>query len=62
MDSQIRAAVDDGMRRLSTDPYGRGTIPVPHSQAKDRRMFTLPKAIVVYRVHADTLVITASPE
>ncbi|MFI1867287.1 hypothetical protein [Streptomyces jumonjinensis] len=62
MDSRIRAAVDDGMRRLSTDPYGQGAIPVPHSQEKDRRMFTLPKAIVVDRVHTDILVITASPE
>ncbi|MFF8959672.1 hypothetical protein [Streptomyces sp. NPDC014894] len=47
------------MRRLSTDPYGQGSIPVPHSQGKDRGMLTLPKAIVIYRIHADVLVSTA---
>ncbi|WP_246150086.1 type II toxin-antitoxin system RelE family toxin [Streptomyces qinzhouensis] len=59
MDAQARAAVDDGMRRLATDPYGQGSIPAPRSQSKDRRMLTPPKAIVIYWVHADVLVITA---
>ncbi|MEO3978026.1 hypothetical protein [Streptomyces sp. CAU 1734] len=59
MDSPVRAAVDDGMRRLSTDPYGQGSIPAPRGQGKDRRMLTQPKAIVIHWIHADVLVITA---
>ncbi|MFJ1751144.1 type II toxin-antitoxin system RelE/ParE family toxin [Streptomyces sp. NPDC088116] len=59
MPAQTRVSVDDGMRRLASDPYGHGSIQAPRSRGKDRRMLTVPNAIVVYWVHDDVLVITA---
>ncbi|WP_329558502.1 hypothetical protein OG711_04915 [Streptomyces uncialis] len=55
-----RDALDAGMRRLAASPYGLGSEQAPgRPQTKDRRVVSFPDAIVLHRVHADVLVITA---
>ncbi|MCM2388939.1 hypothetical protein [Streptomyces albipurpureus] len=56
----VRDALDAGMRRLASSPYGLGSEQAPGTpQTKDRRVVSFPTAIVLYWVHDSVLTITA---
>ncbi|MGW6744868.1 hypothetical protein ACWGDX_29725 [Streptomyces sp. NPDC055025] len=60
MKPAARDALDAGMRRLATDPYGLRSAQAPgRPQTKERRVVSFPDAIVLYWVHDTVLTITA---